>query len=154
MMPAAKESWNDLAEIFCGAGYESIAIDLRGHGESVFNGSMRELNYRNFSDKEHQKSILDLEAAVDFLIKEQKAAPAQISFVGASIGANLSLQYVSEHPNSKRPSCSRPGWIIGALKPSLWPKILKPDKECFSSAPKTTFVPAATTPKKIKNFTI
>ena len=30
MMPAVKESWNDLAEIFCGAGYESIAIDLRG----------------------------------------------------------------------------------------------------------------------------
>ena len=35
MMPAAKESWNDLAEQFCGAGYESVAVDLRGHGESV-----------------------------------------------------------------------------------------------------------------------
>jgi len=31
------------------------------------------LNYRNFSDAEHQKSILDLEAAADFLIQERKA---------------------------------------------------------------------------------
>ena len=131
MMPAVKESWNDLAEIFCGAGYESIAIDLRGHGESVFNGSMRELNYRNFSDKEHQKSILDLEAAVDFLIKEQKAAPAQISFVGASIGANLSLQYVSEHPEFKTAVLLSPGLDYRGVKTEPLAKNLKAGQRVF-----------------------
>src|SRR3989344_586201 len=87
MMPAVKESWNDLAENFQSAGYESVAVDLRGHGESVSGGLTLELNYRNFSDAEHQKSILDLEAAADFLIKERKAEAGKISFVGASSGA-------------------------------------------------------------------
>ena len=131
MMPAVKESWNDLAEIFCGAGYESIAIDLRGHGESVFNGSMRELNYRNFSDKEHQKSILDLEAAAEFLIKERKVAPAQISFVGASIGANLSLQYISEHSEFKTAILLSPGLNYRGVKTEPLAKNLKAGQKVF-----------------------
>ncbi|MDP3014961.1 MAG: alpha/beta fold hydrolase [bacterium] len=97
MMPATKESWNDLAEEFQNIGYESIAIDLRGHGQS--DGGPKD--YRKFSDEEHQKSILDLEAGVDYLIKNRQAAPDKIYFIGASIGANLSLQYISEHQEFK-----------------------------------------------------
>ena len=53
MMPATKKSFHQLAEEFQNIGYESIAIDLRGHGES---------------DK-GPESILDLEIAVDYLVK-------------------------------------------------------------------------------------
>src|SRR3990167_3790813 len=34
MMPAAKESWKSLAQVLQEVGYESIAIDFRGHGQS------------------------------------------------------------------------------------------------------------------------
>lgn len=98
MMPATKESWDALAKEFQNFGYESIAIDLRGHGES--DGGPE--GYKNFSDLEHQKSILDLDAAVDYLIKEKGATPDKTFFAGASIGANLSLQYISEHPEFKK----------------------------------------------------
>ena len=131
MMPAAKESWNDLAEWLCGAGYEGVAIDLRGHGESVSGGLTRELNYRNFSDAEHQKSIFDLEAAADFLIQERKAAAGKISFIGASIGANLSLQYISEHPEFKTAILLSPGLDYRGVKTEPLAKSLKIGQKVF-----------------------
>ena len=131
MMPAAKESWNDLAEWFCGAGYENVAIDLRGHGESMSGGLTRRLNYQKFSDAEHQKSILDLEAAVDFLIKERKAAADKISFIGASIGANLSLQYISEHQEFKTTVLLSPGLNYRGIKTELLARNLKAGQKVF-----------------------
>ena len=43
-------------------GYESLAIDLCGHGESDGGPD----GYQKFSDAEHQAGIKDLEAAGDF----------------------------------------------------------------------------------------
>ncbi len=97
MMPATKESWDFLAKSFQAIGYESIAIDLRGHGESSGGPG----GFNDFSDTEHKKSILDIEAAVDYLIENKNVLPDRISFIGASIGANLSLKYVSENKNFK-----------------------------------------------------
>jgi alpha-beta hydrolase superfamily lysophospholipase len=94
MMPATKESYKDLATKLQNDGYESITIDLRGHGESDDGPE----GFFYFKDEEHQKSILDLEAAANYLIKERKATPNKISFIGASIGANLSLQYITNPP--------------------------------------------------------
>lgn len=121
MMPATKESWGDLAKEFQGLGYESIAIDLRGHGES--DGGPN--GYKNFPDSEHQKSILDLEATVDYLIKERGAAADKISFIGASIGANLALQYLSEHPEFKKAVLLSPGLDYRGIKTEPMVKKLK-----------------------------
>lgn len=96
MMPATKESWKDLAMLFVENGITGLAIDLRGHGEST--GGPRA--YTKFSDEEHQKSILDIDAAVKFLLSKGFAAE-QIACVGASIGANLCLKYVADHPDFK-----------------------------------------------------
>lgn len=130
MMPAVKESWNDLMAELQGAGYESLAIDLRGHGESVSAGTQK-LNYRNFSDAEHQKSILDLEAAVEFLTKERKAAAGKIYFIGASIGANLSLQYISEHPEFKTAVLLSPGLNYRGIETEPLAKNLKAGQKVF-----------------------
>ncbi|OGY67883.1 MAG: hypothetical protein A3H63_01910 [Candidatus Harrisonbacteria bacterium RIFCSPLOWO2_02_FULL_45_10c] len=87
MMPATKESWQNFADTMRQQGYESLAIDLRGHGKSAGGPN----GYAQFSDAEHQASIHDLEAGWDFL-KSRGAVPEKTAFVGASIGANLSLQ--------------------------------------------------------------
>ncbi len=131
MMPAVKESWNNLAKLFQIAGYESLTIDLRGHGESVSGGLGQKLNYRNFSGHEHQKSILDLEAAAEFLIKERKAPAGKISFVGASIGANLSLQYTSEHPEFKKAVLLSPGLDYRGVKTEPMVKKLSAGQKVF-----------------------
>lgn len=128
MMPATKESWNDLAQKFQGDSYEGVAIDLRGHGESTFAGK---LDYRNFSDVEHQKSVLDLKAAAEFLIKERKAIAGKIFLIGASIGANLSLQYISEHSEFKTAILLSPGLDYRGIETEPLAKNLKVGQKVF-----------------------
>lgn len=95
MMPATKESWGDLPLKLQERGFKVLAIDLRGHGESQGGPD----GYKNFSDAEHQKSIQDVKEAADFL-KERGVEPENLVLVGASIGANLALEYLGEHPDA------------------------------------------------------
>lgn len=79
MMPATKESWIPFMDVLAARGFSSLAIDFRGHGES---GGVRE---------DHKKKILDAQAGASHL-SNLKAV------VGASIGANVALQYVAALP--------------------------------------------------------
>ena len=88
MMPAAKESWRDLAEYLAQNGISGLAIDLRGHGQSTLGPD----GYKSFKPADHQESTFDLSAAAEFLhslghsFKHEK-----IIFIGASIGANSTI---------------------------------------------------------------
>lgn len=94
MMPATKESYAAFAEKLAAAGVASLAIDFRGHGKSAGGPD----GYRRFSDTEHQEKMKDVEAGVRFL-KSKGAATSTLVLVGASIGANLALQYTAAHPD-------------------------------------------------------
>lgn len=96
MMPATKESWSELAPLFAKKGYLALAIDLRGHGESEGGPD----GYKKFSDEDHQKSILDVDAAVKYLLAKGVAMD-QVVLIGASIGANLALKYIADHSDFK-----------------------------------------------------
>lgn len=101
MMPATRQSWKSFAENLASAGFSALAIDLRGHGESIYRddgmGNKEQLEYKEFSDEEHQKSILDVGAAVEYLKKRDIGE--RLFLAGASIGANLALQYVAKDPD-------------------------------------------------------
>lgn len=96
MMPAVKESWAAFSDLLAERGVASLAIDLRGHGESVSRGETT-LDYRSFDDRGHQETRLDVEAAAGWLKSEKGFDEARLLLAGASIGANLALRYVSEH---------------------------------------------------------
>ncbi|MDO8584655.1 MAG: alpha/beta fold hydrolase [bacterium] len=96
MMPAVKDSWDELALRFAGEGYLALAIDLRGHGESEGGPN----GYTKYTDEEHQKSILDVDAAVKYLLAKGVAVD-RVVLMGASIGANLALKYIADHPDFK-----------------------------------------------------
>lgn len=85
MMPATRASFDQLAAKLNEQGWHTLAIDLRGHGESEGG------DYQTFRDEQHQQSVLDLEAAVKFLDNKISV----IGFIGASIGANLAIRYGS-----------------------------------------------------------
>ena len=127
MMPATKESWQNFADELQKIGYESITIDLRGHGESSDGPN----GFLNFSDNEHQKSILDAQTAVDYLIKERGANSEKISFIGASIGANLSLQYIAENPEFKTAILLSPGLNYKGIKTESFAVKINQDQKVF-----------------------
>src|SRR3989344_931611 len=68
MMPATRASWIAFANKLVAEGWSALAIDLRGHGESVSvpGGA---LDYKTFSDAEHQASIADVESGIEYLTK-------------------------------------------------------------------------------------
>jgi dienelactone hydrolase len=91
-MPADKSSFEDLSQRLSQIGFHTLAIDLRGHGQSAGG------DYQSFSDEQHQKAIFDVMAAVDYLRRQD--SNMQIGFIGASIGANLAMQYAAANPAS------------------------------------------------------
>ncbi len=108
MMPAAKESWAAFSDLLAARGIASLAIDLRGHGESVKMGEAR-IDYRLFDDREHQRTAADVEAAVEWLKREKGLDASRLVLAGASIGANLGLRYAAGHPDVPAALALSPG---------------------------------------------
>ncbi len=112
MMNRDRSSWAEFAEILVNSGYNALAIDLRGHGDSVVkkgetNKSI--LDYREFTDEEHQSSIKDVYGALDYLKTKKSIGVDEIYIVGASIGANLALVALKSEPNLKKAVLLSPG---------------------------------------------
>ncbi len=90
MMPATKESWNIFAQRLWECGFACLAIDLRGHGESIDKNGKR-IDYKEFNDAEHRDSLNDIESAKEFLSRQKDVDISRFAIAGASIGANLAL---------------------------------------------------------------
>jgi len=111
MMPATKESWRAFAPLLAAKDYRVLAIDLRGHGESAGGPS----GYQRFSDSQHQASINDVEAGVRFL-EERGVVSRDLVLIGASIGANLALEFMAENPAVGRAVLLSPGLDYRGIK--------------------------------------
>lgn len=96
MLSKTKASWQTVQSELALNGLSSIAVDLRGHGESTSKNG-REISWSSFSNKEFVKMDLDVEAVYDFLIKKEGFAPEKIFIIGASIGANTALKFAADH---------------------------------------------------------
>lgn len=97
MMPSNRQSYHDTQLLLAHCGIASFAIDLRGHGDSV-QQEKTTLDYKTFSDADHQKSILDVAGAVEYLCTLAHIDMSRVSLIGASVGANLALEYQQQHP--------------------------------------------------------
>ncbi len=78
-------------------GFGYLALDLRGHGQSVNRGS-----YETFAkegvDNDYNKMVRDVEAGVNFLQKKS-IADEDIVLVGAGMGANVAAKAASMVPS-------------------------------------------------------
>ncbi len=133
MIPATKESWHTLQTELAKRGLTSLAIDLRGHGESVRSEDGRCFDFRAFSDVEHQESKLDVEVAIAWL--EQKGFPvSRQAIVGASIGANLAIQAGAENQWLKGAAALSPGLDYHGIKTEAAVGALAGDQKLFLAA--------------------
>lgn len=89
-MPATKESYLPLFEVFSQRNWQAYAIDFRGHGESDQGGL---LDWGQFTNEEHQKYLIDAFELADRIESEHGID----AVIGASVGANVALRLQVEH---------------------------------------------------------
>ncbi len=84
-----KSIWNILVQKLAASGFSSLAIDLRGHGQSG-GGS-----WEDFGEEQFKAMARDIEAAGRYL--RQKHPTSSMVIVGSSIGANLAFNYATNN---------------------------------------------------------
>jgi dienelactone hydrolase len=92
MLGRTRSDWEQFAKRLKKEGYAVLSIDLRGHGEST-DQKGKDRSYRDFSEEEWRDTVKDIQAATKFLRRKKEIDPDKISIIGASIGANLALNY-------------------------------------------------------------
>lgn len=85
---AGKGEWSAFAETLVKKGWGTLALDLRGHGESLSGPRGRTTLDIIDSENAWPAARADIDAAVAFLEK-QKIPLSRIGLLGASLGANL-----------------------------------------------------------------
>ncbi len=89
MRGSDKTAWDFFAKKLSRLGYNALALDFRGMGESKNDGNT--LQSIGFA-----KLVFDAEAGVKFL--EKQNPNGNIIIIGAGIGANVALQYAAYYP--------------------------------------------------------
>lgn len=101
MLGRTKADWKQLALPLRDKGITCLAIDLRGHGQSINKAGGKIHSLGAFTKKDFTDMQLDVAAAVDFL-KSEKIKKDQIVIVGASIGANVGINFAADNPDRIR----------------------------------------------------
>ncbi len=86
MLGSNRFSWEPLIDTLVARGYVTLAIDLRGHGDTG-------------GDADWELARADVAAALDYLKSHDGVDATRLAVVGASIGANLALVLAAERPD-------------------------------------------------------
>ncbi|MDP8223452.1 MAG: alpha/beta fold hydrolase [Candidatus Lernaella stagnicola] len=100
MLGRTHADWEAFAEAARARGICTVAIDLRGHGASNQDKSGKKLVWKNFSGEDFRNAVKDVDAAYQYLAQIPHIDRDAIAVVGASIGANLALNFAAEHPDT------------------------------------------------------
>lgn len=102
MLGRTKADWDPIISkcLLPETGFSFLAIDVRGHGSSTGQGD-KTLNWKDFSARDFNDAVRDVEAAVKWLRARPDVDGDKIGIIGASIGANLALVYAASDPAIK-----------------------------------------------------
>ncbi len=91
MLAHDSSSYSSFARQLQSVGFNALALDLRGHGNSK-NG----LSWETMADEDFRNIEKDVDAAVNYL-KTERGLNDKIFLIGASIGSNTVINYGSSH---------------------------------------------------------
>ena len=85
--------WGDLPKELLEKGYAVLAIDLRGHGESVYNKKLTKISWKNMKNSAYAKYPDDVLAVINAVKEEntKKVFFNNWAIVGADIGASAGV---------------------------------------------------------------
>jgi pimeloyl-ACP methyl ester carboxylesterase len=92
------------------AGFAVLAIDMRGHGESVGPAAMNlPKRVADRDPKLFREMYRDVQAAYLWLTGQPEADPARFALVGASVGGSVALDYAARDRSVDAVVCMTPG---------------------------------------------
>jgi len=92
----SRDEWNAFAPLLQHNGIAALTLDLRGHGQStrkVTETGPQVLDHKTFGAADYPTMLLDINAAVDWLMEQPEVDRKRLTLMGAGIGANLCLRY-------------------------------------------------------------
>jgi dienelactone hydrolase len=113
-----KSSWGSLPAGLVAEGYSVLAIDLRGHGQTL-DPQGRGLPLDSLTDADYQAMLNDVAAAHDFLDAQKGVDGDRVGIIGASIGANLGLLYAGADRRIRTVVALSPGLNYKSLQPLM-----------------------------------
>jgi len=99
-MGASRAEWDTLEKKLAKEGMGYLALDFRGHGESVTDATGAAVTYKTFrksgQDNEYNAMLKDSEAALAFATGKG-TEESRIVLVGAGLGANIAVKTAALH---------------------------------------------------------
>ncbi len=89
MLGKTRQEFKPLTKQLSEIGVASLAIDIRGHGDSKMGGKIR---YSSFSDKQWNECVKDVNAAIGWSLSRDDIDGRFLGLIGASIGANFVIK--------------------------------------------------------------
>lgn len=99
----SSKDWGNLISDLNTAGYAVIAMDLRGHGKSVYDSKMHRHAWVYFKPKAYQKFPSDVVAMLNQVQKtSKKISLKNFAIVGADVGANTAILAARQMPHKPK----------------------------------------------------
>ena len=92
----SSKDWGPLINDLNNAGYAVIAMDLRGHGKSVFNGKLQQKGWAYFTPATYKKFPNDVVTLLKQAEQIKLLDLNNMAIVGADIGANTAILAAKE----------------------------------------------------------
>lgn len=104
MLGSNRSAWEPLIDPLLNAGFNVLAIDMRGHGET---GGSRDWD----------ATESDIQVVMDWLYAQPEVRPSSVSIVGGSIGSNMALIGCANDPSCVTAIALSPGLDYSGVMP-------------------------------------
>lgn len=119
MLGRSRSDYSALIAPLIDKGFSVVAMDFRGHGQSIAGTNRTRLNYEKFSDSDWALLPQDVKTVIQEVNNLPGLQGVPFAIVGASIGANTAIIAASENESVKALVLLSPGLDYHGLKPSI-----------------------------------